>query len=64
MHHQLSNQELARLSHAEAIRNSTRRRVVNEIEVELESSRSLLERVRESLAAAFHRAPEPRTSNS
>jgi hypothetical protein len=64
VHHQFANQELARLDYAEAIRNSSRRHaVVNELKVEVESSRSLLERLRETVAAAFTRAPEPRTTS-
>jgi hypothetical protein len=64
MHHQFANQELARLSYAEAIRNSSsRHRVVNELKVEVESSRSLLSRLREAFADAFTHAPEPRTTS-
>lgn len=61
MHHQFANQELARLSHVEAIRNSRRQHhVVNEVEERVSRSRSLLNRVREAVGDAFAQAPEPR----
>jgi hypothetical protein len=64
MHHQFANQELARLSHVEAIRNSTRHQlVVSELKEQVSSSRSLLDRVREAFADAFAHSPEPRTSS-
>ena len=47
MHHQFANQELARLSHVEAIRNSRRQHhVANEIEERVSRSRSLVSRIR------------------
>jgi hypothetical protein len=59
MHHQFANQELARLSHAEAIRNFRRQHhVVNEVEERV--SRSLVSRIREAVGDAFAQAPEPR----
>lgn len=59
MHHQFANQELARLSHVEAIRNSRRQHhVVNEVEERV--SRSLVSRIREAVGDAFAQAPEPR----
>lgn len=62
MHHHFANQELARLSHAEAIRNSRRRQhhVVNEVEERVSRSRSLVSRIREAVGDAFAQAPEPR----
>ena len=61
MHHQFANQELTRLSHVEAIRNSRRsHHVVNEVEERVSRSRSLLDRVREAVGNAFTHAPEPR----
>jgi hypothetical protein len=64
MHHQFANQELARLSYAEAIRNSSRRHlVVNELKVEVASSRSLLDRLREAVAGAFAHAPAARQTS-
>jgi hypothetical protein len=64
MHHQFANQELARLSYAEAIRNSSRHQhVVDDVEDALTDSLSLLERVREALANALAPAPAPRPSS-
>jgi hypothetical protein len=61
MHHQFANQELARLSHAEAIRNSRRHQlVVSELKEQVSSSRSLLDRVREAFADAFVHTPQAR----
>jgi hypothetical protein len=62
MHHQFANQELARLSHAEAIRNTRRQHhVVNEVEERV--SRSLVSRIREAVGDAFAQAPEPRPTS-
>jgi hypothetical protein len=64
MHHQFANQELARLSHVEAIRNSTRHQlVVSELKEQVSSSRSLLDRLREAVGNAFTHAPEPRPTS-
>lgn len=64
MHHQFANQELARLSHAEAIRNSRRQhQVVNEVEERVSRSRSLVSRIREAVGDAFAQAPEPRPTS-
>ena len=61
MEHQFANQELARLSYAEAIRNSGRRReVVDEVEERVSRSRSLLDRVRYAVGNAVEQAPNPR----
>jgi hypothetical protein len=61
MHHQFANQELSRLSYAEAIRNSRPpdRHVVDEDE-RVSRSRSLLNRVRAAVGDAFGAAPQPR----
>ena len=57
MHHQFANQELSRLDYAEAIRNSGRRHhVVTEV-IEQSSSRSLLERMRATVADALAHVP-------
>jgi hypothetical protein len=64
MHHHFANQELARLSHAEAIRNSRRHHhVVNEVEARVSRSRSLLNSLREAVGNAFAQAPNPRLSS-
>jgi hypothetical protein len=63
MHHQFANQELARLSYAEAIRNSGRHTVVDEVEVNASHSRSLLDRVRQAVGNAFARVPDPRPTS-
>jgi hypothetical protein len=64
MHHQFANQELSRLSYAEAIRNSRRPDdVVNEVEERVSRSRSLLDRVREAVGDAFAQAPTPRPAS-
>ena len=64
MHHQFANQELARLSYAEAIRNSgPQREVVNEVEERVSRSRSLLDRVRNAVGNAFAPAPSPRPAS-
>lgn len=64
MHHQFANQELARLSYAEAIRNSNHRHhVVDEVDENALRSLSLLERVREALGNAFAPAPAPRPTS-
>lgn len=64
MHHQFANQELARLSHVEAIRNSRRQHhVVDEPEERVPRSRSLVGRIREAVADVLAPVPEPRTSN-
>jgi hypothetical protein len=62
MHHQFANQELSRLSYAEAIRNSGHPNwhVVNEDEQRVSRSRSLLDRVRAAVGVAFGAAPQPR----
>jgi hypothetical protein len=61
MHHQFANQELARLRHAEAIRNSRHQHhVVNEVEERVSRSRSLVSRIREAVGDAFAQVPEPR----
>jgi hypothetical protein len=64
MHHQFANQELARLSHVEAIRNSRRQHhVANEVEERVSRSRSLVSRIREAVGEAFAPAPEPRPTS-
>jgi hypothetical protein len=64
MHHQFANQELVRLSHVEAIRNSRRsHQVVLEVDERVSRSRSLLDRVREAVGNAFAHAPEPRPTS-
>jgi hypothetical protein len=64
MHRQFANQEIARLSYAEAIRNSRRPDdVVNEVEERVSRSRSLLDRVREAVGDAFAQAPMPRPAS-
>ena len=64
MHHHFANQELARLSHVEAIRNSRRQHhVMNEVEERAVRSRSLVSRIREAVGDAFAQAPEPRPTN-
>jgi hypothetical protein len=64
MHHEFANQELARLSYAEAIRNSRPdQRVVDEAEERSSRSRSLLSRVREAVGDAFSVGPEPRPTS-
>ena len=64
MQHQFANQELARLSYAEAIRSSRLdQRVVDAAEERSTRSRSLLNRVREAVGAAFSLGPEPRPTS-
>ena len=65
MHHQFANQELARLSYAEAIRNSRRpdQHAVDEVEQRASRSRSLLNRVRAAVGDAFAVAPQPRPTH-
>lgn len=64
MHHHFANQELARLSHVEAIRNSRRQHhVMNEVEERVSHSRSLVSRLREAVGNAFALAPEPRPTS-
>jgi hypothetical protein len=68
MEHQVANQELARLSYAEAIRNSRHPRhpdqhVVDEVEQRVSRSRSLLNRVRAAVGDAFAVAPQIRPTN-
>ena len=64
MHHQFANQELARLSYAEAIRNSRRHHdVVDEVEVPVSRTNSLLDRVRRAVGNAFARVPELRPTS-
>jgi hypothetical protein len=64
MHHHFANQELARLSHAEAIRNSRRsHHVVNEVEEGVSRSRSFLNSLRKAVGSAFAQAPNPRPAS-
>jgi hypothetical protein len=64
MHHQFANQELARLSYAEAIRNSGRHHdVVDEVEVPVSRTNSLLDRVRQAVGNTFARVPDPRPTS-
>ena len=65
MHHQFANQELARLSYAEAIRNSGRNHdVVDAVaEVPVNRTNSLLDRVRQAVGNAFARVPELRPTS-
>jgi hypothetical protein len=65
MEHQVANQELARLSYAEAIRNSRPpdQHVVDEVEQRVSRSRSLLNRVRAAVGDAFAVAPQTRPTN-
>ena len=61
MHHQFANQELSRLSYAEAIRNSRHPdRHVADDEQRVSRSPSLLDRVRAAVGDAFGAAPQPR----
>lgn len=65
MHHQFANQELARLSYAEAIRNSSRSHVVvNEVEERSSRSLSLLDCIRDAVAGAFAQSPAARPTSS
>ena len=64
MHHQFANQELSRLSYAEAIRSSRHPdRHVVEDEQRVSRSRSLLNRVRAAVGDAFAVAPQPRPTS-
>jgi hypothetical protein len=64
MHHHFANQELARLSHVEAIRNSRRQHhVMNEVEERASHPRSLVSRLREAVGNAFALTPEPRPTS-
>jgi hypothetical protein len=63
MHHQFANQELARLSYAEAIRNSGRHTVVDEVEAPVSRTNSLVDRVRQAVGNAFARVPELRPTS-
>jgi hypothetical protein len=65
MHHQFANQELSRLSYAEAIRNSRHpaQDVVDEVEQRVSRSRSLLNRVRAAVGDAFAAAPQSRPTS-
>jgi hypothetical protein len=61
--HQLTNQELARLTYAETLRNSSRRHHVVDDVVERQSrTAALVARVRESVAGVFGHVPAPSAS--
>lgn len=62
MHHQFADQELSRLSYAEAIRNSRQpeRHLVDVVDQRVTRSRSWLNRVRAAVGDAFGAAPQPR----
>jgi hypothetical protein len=63
VHHDFANQELARLSYAEALRNSGRHvRVEAEVDERASRSRALLARARDALAGLFAQAPAPSPS--
>ena len=65
MHHQFANQELSRLSYAEAIRNSRHHdlHVVEDEQRVVSRSRSLLNRVRAAVGDAFAVAPQTRPTS-
>ena len=63
MNHHFANQELARLRHAEALRNATRHARIVDVEVVSKPRPQLLSRVRVGIGNLFAQAPVPRVSS-